>query len=176
MNIRVATLEDAEAIAEIYAPSVRDTAISFEETPPRGPEMARRIAATLPTHPWLVALDQDQVLGYAYATQHRSRAAYKWSADVSVYVASSAQWRGLAYQLYTRLFACLVEQGYVSVFAGIVLPNQASVGFHERMQFEPVGVYSNVGFKQGAWRDVGWWKRALQTPPPSPEPPRPFRP
>ena len=163
MKIRVARAEDGGDVADIYGPIVADTFISFEDTPPSASEMAQRIEATLQTHPWLVAVEDGAVLAYAYASSHRSRAAYKWACDVSVYVAENARRRGLAGQLYARLFETLMNQGFGAVFAGIALPNDASVGIHERMGFQPVGVYPRVGFKHGAWRDVGWWSRSLQT-------------
>lgn len=162
MKIRVARAEDGQDVAEIYAPIVENTFISFEETPPSAREMSRRIETTFQTHPWLVAEENGAVAAYAYATAHRSRAAYKWSCDVSVYVAKHARRQGLANKLYARLFQTLIHQGYGSVFAGIALPNDASVGAHERMGFQPVGIYPNVGFKCGSWRDVGWWSRSLQ--------------
>ena len=123
--------------------------------------MATRIEAKLPRYPWLVADDNDSVIGYAYAGAHRERAAYAWSAEVSVYVAETARRRGVARRLYQTLFDLLDRQGYRMAYAGITLPNPASVGFHEAMGFEPVGVYHNVGWKHGQWRDVGWWELVL---------------
>lgn len=174
MRIRIARAEDGAEIARLYAPIVRDTFISFEETPPGADEMAQRIEATVRTHPWLVAESDAGIRAYAYATTHRTRAAYRWSCDVSVYVAEAARRQGLACVLYGQLFATLTKQGFGSVFAGIALPNAASVALHEQMGFSPVGVYPRVGFKQGAWRDVGWWGRALQALPDQPSPPLAF--
>ena len=174
MKIRVARADDAKDIASIYAPIVADTFISFEDTPPSASEMAHRMEATLQTHPWLVADEDGTVRAYAYASAHRVRAAYKWSCDVSVYVDASARRRGLACLLYARLFETLVNQGFGAVFAGIALPKDASVGVHERMGFKLVGVYRRVGFKQGEWRDVGWWSRPLQALSNSPTPPLAF--
>ena len=161
-HIRMARKADAEDVAAIYVPIVRDTTISFEETPPSAEDMARRIERTLLTHPWLVAEQSGRVTGYAYATAHRTRAAYQWSCDVSVYIGATARRSGVARALYGRLFATLAQQGFATAFAGITLPNNASVGFHRAMGFEPVGTYERVGFKKGAWRDVGWWSRPLQ--------------
>ncbi|MEL7129788.1 MAG: arsinothricin resistance N-acetyltransferase ArsN1 family B [Pseudomonadota bacterium] len=162
MIIRVAQIADGADIAAIYAPIVEHTYISFEETAPSAEEMSARIAATLETHPWLVAEEDGNVIAYAYATTHRARAAYKWSCDVSVYVSQSMKRCGLGGKLYTHLFTTLVQLGFGSVFAGIALPNKASVGMHEHMGFTPVGIYPKVGFKNGSWRDVGWWSRPLQ--------------
>lgn len=174
MIIRVANADDGAGVAEIYAPIVSDTFISFEDVPPTADEMSVRIDETLLTHPWLVAEDIGHVVAYAYATPHRSRAAYKWSCDVSVYVGETARRTGIARALYARLFSTLSRQGYANTFAGIALPNDASVAFHQTMGFEPVGVYRRVGFKKGSWRDVGWWHRELQSLGNTPAPPLPF--
>lgn len=169
--IRLARSGDARQIAEIYAPFVTDTAISFEAVPPDEAEMRRRLEETLTYAPWLVCEEGARIVGYAYACSHRTRAAYRWSVDVSVYVRPEAHRRGVARRLYEELFTSLVKLGYVSAFAGVTLPNQASVAFHRAMGFEPVGTYKNVGFKFGTWRDTGWYQRLLQPPPPVPAEP-----
>jgi L-amino acid N-acyltransferase YncA len=171
--IRLATSADAPAIAAIYAPIVRDTAISFEVDPPSEHEMAGRIASVLPLAPWLVCVDPDGVIGYAYASKHRERAAYRWCVDASVYVHERARRRGVARGLYTSLFALLRRQGFYAAHAGITLPNAASVGVHEAMGFRAIGVYPAVGFKSGAWHDVGWWQLVLRERGGEPAPPLP---
>lgn len=148
-------------MAAIYAPIVRDTAISFEETPPTAEEVTGRIRRTLANHPWIVLESEGDVAGYAYGGDHRGRAAYRWSVETSVYVAAGARAQGVGRSLYETLLALLAAQGFRRAFAGITLPNAPSVAFHEALGFEPVGVYCRVGFKHGAWRDVGWWQRAL---------------
>jgi phosphinothricin acetyltransferase len=173
-TIRIAAAEDAAAVAAIYAPYVRDTAISFETEPPGAAEMERRIAAIGARFPWLAAFDEAGMLGYAYAGEHRSRAAYRWDVDVAVYLAARAHRRGIGRALYRRLFALLHAQGYVNAYAGIALPNAASVGLHQAMGFVLVGTYAGVGYKHGAWHDVGWWGLRLQPSPPSPGEPVPF--
>ena len=170
MTIRVASLSDAGAVAAIYAPYVLDTAISFEETPPTEVEMAGRIAEMLPTHPFLVLEEAGAIVGYAYAGRHNERAAYRWSANVSVYVAADAHRRGLGRALYARLFEILRRQGFHSLYGGITLPNEKSVGLHEAMGFIHVGVYREVGFKFGRWHDVGYWRLALSEGPPAGDP------
>jgi L-amino acid N-acyltransferase YncA len=160
--IRIATNHDAEQIRAIYAPIVCDTAISFEIDTPTTEEIQRRISNTLATYPFIVCEERSAVKGYAYASRHRDRAAYQWSVDVSVYVEASEKHRGIATALYTSLFEILRSQGYYNAYAGIALPNPASVGFHRSMQFQPVGVYRHVGYKLGAWHDVSWWERSLQ--------------
>jgi phosphinothricin acetyltransferase len=161
LGIRVAGEDDAEAIAAIYAPAVADRATSFELTPPDAQEMRRRIAAVLQRYPWLVCESSQTVLGYVYATAHRERAAYRWSVDVAAYVSQDAQRRGIARALYTGLFEILSLQGYRNAYAGITLPNPASVEMHEAMGFERVGVYHQVGYKFGKWHDVAWFERPL---------------
>jgi phosphinothricin acetyltransferase len=115
---------------------------------------------------------EGRVAGYAYASRHRERRAYQWSVDVSCYVHRDFRRRGAGQRLYRRLLAILRRQGFFNAYAGIALPNEASVRLHERMGFRPIGVYANVGYKQGGWRDVGWWGLALAAP--KPEPPEPI--
>lgn len=160
--IRQAGPEDAEAIRAIYEPFVLSTPISFEETPPTAEEMRARIESTLKTHTYLVAEKEGQVIGYAYGSQHRARAAYQWSADVTVYVSPEAQGQGVGKALYRELLDGLSERGFHAAFAGIALPNEKSVALHEAMGFTPVGIYREVGFKLGRWHDVGWWQILLQ--------------
>lgn len=152
---------DAAGCAEIYAPYVLEGATSFEEAAPDENEMAERIASISATHPWLVAESGGDLLGYAYACQHRERPAYRWSTDVSVYV-DERQWRrGIGRHLYEALFERLRRQGFRTACAGITLPNVASVSLHERLGFAPIGVYRRIGWKAGDWRDVGWWQLDL---------------
>ena len=173
-RIRVATGEDASAILAIYAPNVTQSYISFELEPPTLEEMRSRILGTLATHPWLVLDGERGLAGYAYASAHRERLAYQWSADVSCYVHPEARRRGVGQALYRALLRALAGQGYCNAYAGIALPNEASVRLHESVGFTPVGVYRGVGYKQGAWRDVGWWHCRLGELPGNPAPPRRF--
>ena len=173
-TIRLATADDAARVQAIYAPIVRDTAISFEVDPPGVPEMGRRIAHTLVTLPWLVSERDGETLGFAYAAAHRTRPAYRWSVDVSVYVTGHARRAGVGRGLYVPLLALLTAQGFTSAHAGITLPNPASVGLHQALGFTPVGVYRAVGFKLGSWHDVGWWQRRLREPTVPPPPPAPL--
>lgn len=137
--------------------------------------MADRIRSTRATHQWLVHELDGQVVGYAYGGVHRSRAAYRWTTEVSAYVDRSMHRRGIGRALYTELLDRLRRQGFRLAVAGITLPNDASVGLHEALGFESVGVYSNIGWKSGAWHDVGWWQLDLGdpggNPPPEPRPP-----
>lgn len=178
-SIRFAREDDAAAIAEIYGPSVQAAAISFETEAPDAQEMKRRLAHTMPQHPWLVCEvaglsttpGARRVAGYAYASKHQERSAYRWSVNVSVYIDERCRRAGIGRGLYTSLFAILNAQGYVNAYAGITLPNPGSVGLHEAMGFEQLVVYRNVGYKFGAWHDVGWWQRPLAAPAPSPSEP-----
>jgi phosphinothricin acetyltransferase len=171
VEIRLATESDAEAIQAIYAPIVLSTFISFETREPTVDEMRARLLSTLPRYPWLVATDDDVVTGYAYASRHREREAYQWSVDVAVYVHAAHRGRAVGKRLYAILLERLRSQGFVNAYAGIALPNDPSVRLHESFGFLPIGRYENVGFKLGAWHDVGWWQLALRQPPSAPEPP-----
>jgi phosphinothricin acetyltransferase len=169
--IRLAVDRDAGAIADIYAPFVESSAISFETEVPSAEEIRRRVQETTATYPWLVCVCGDTVAGYAYATKHRVRAAYQWSVETSVYVQGSFRRAGVGRGLYTSLFSILAAQGFVNAYAGITLPNDSSVALHEAVGFRPVGVYRKIGYKTGAWHDVGWWHIAVQPLPSSPAAP-----
>jgi len=172
--IRPAEPRDGSAIAEIYAPIVRDTAISFETEPPGPNAMAQRIESITRFHPWLVAELAERVVGYAYASEHRARAAYRWSTDVTAYVAVDMRGRSIGRALYERLIRVLRAQGFHGAFAGIALPNDASVALHEAVGFRSLGIYREVGFKLGRWRDVGWWQLVLANHDGPPVDPIPF--
>ncbi|MGH6992924.1 MAG: arsinothricin resistance N-acetyltransferase ArsN1 family B [Caulobacteraceae bacterium] len=170
-EVRIAESRDAAAIAAIYRPYVEETAISFEEAAPDAAAIAKRMAALSKTHPFLVGAEAAEVLGYAYASPHRERAAYRWSVDVTVYVGRDGHRRGLGRALYGELLGILRAQGFHAAFAGITLPNAASVGLHEAMGFTRTATYAEVGFKLGAWRDVGWWRLGLNSARGAPEEP-----
>lgn len=169
--IRLASPEDASAIAAIYAPFCLETPVSFEMVAPTEAEMAQRIRKVTERMPWLALEQAGQVAGYVYASPHRDRAAYQWSVDVAAYIAADYRRRGVGRALYTALFQMLRLQGYYKAYAGITLPNAASVGLHEAMGFTPVGIYHNVGYKMGCWHDVAWFQFPLQPERLEPEPP-----
>jgi L-amino acid N-acyltransferase YncA len=153
--------QDAAACAAIYAPHVEGSAVSFEERVPDAAEMAARIERYGASHAWLVAEREGKVVGYAYATAFNERPAYRWSAGVSVYVGGGARGQGVGRALYAALFDRLRERGFRMACAGITLPNAASEALHERLGFELVGVNREIGWKEGAWRDVGWYQLEL---------------
>ena len=161
MEIRAAAAADAAACAAIYAAYVLGSAITFETEPPTPEEMAGRIAAAQATHAWLVLVDEGRVVGYAYGSPFKARAAYRWSCEVSVYLEIGRRRGGGGRALYEALFARLAERGYRTAVAGMTLPNDASVGLHTALGFEPVGTYRRIGWKHGAWHDVAWMQRSL---------------
>jgi phosphinothricin acetyltransferase len=169
-SIRPVRTADAAAIAAIYTPLVESTVVSFEEVPPDVGEVARRIAAVTRTHPWLVADDGGTIAGYAYATKHRERAAYRWAVDTSVYVAERYRGRGVGRALYEALFEQLRRLGYLRAFAGVALPNPASEALHRGAGFDEVGVYRAAGFKFGRWLDIRWYGISLGESDAPPEP------
>jgi L-amino acid N-acyltransferase YncA len=172
--IRTATALDAAQVAAIYAPSVTDSATSFELDAPGPDEMERRIVQTLERFPSLVCERDGQVLGFVRAGRFRERPAYQWSAETSAYVRGDVRRSGVARALCTAILEMLTLQGYYNAYAAIALPNLASVALHESMGFTPVGVFRSTGYKLGAWHDVGWWQRTLQPHAVSPVPPRPY--
>ncbi len=174
-QIRLATSDDAAEILAIYAPYCgNDSAVSFEIEPPSIEAMKERLRKTLEQYPWLVYVFNDSVLGYAYATPFRARAAYRWSVETTVYVNDTAHRNGIGKALYSSLFAILRLQGFVNAYACITLPNPASIGMHKSFGFTDVGVYHQAGYKGSAWHDVGWLELQLQPRPIVPAEPRPL--
>ena len=161
LEVRPASVADAEACASIYAPYVTDTVISFETEAPSAAEMASRIATALENHAWLVLEEDGRVVGFAYGGRFAPRAAYRWSCEVSVYLEMGRRRTGGGRALYEALLERLAELGYHSALAGMTLPNEASAGLHRAMGFEPVGTHREIGFKHDAWHDVAWMQRRL---------------
>jgi L-amino acid N-acyltransferase YncA len=160
--IRIAEPRDAAAIAEIYRPYVEETAITFEEKAPSAGEMASRIALVGAAYPWLVREEGGTTLGYAYASKYRERAAYRWSLETSVYVREGVLGRGVGGSLYRALIPLLREIGIQNLYGVITLPNPRSLALHAKFGFEPLCNFPKVGYKSGAWRDVGWMVLALR--------------
>jgi L-amino acid N-acyltransferase YncA len=172
--IRVAAVDDAQRIAEIYAPAVVERVTSFELVAPAAEEMRSRLTRVLAHYPWLVCELDGRVVGYAYASTHNERAAYRWSVDVAVYVGGEVHRRGVGTALYASLFEVLTLQNIRNGYAGITLPNAASEGMHSRAGFKLVGTYHHVGYKFGAWHDVAWLERAILPAVANPPEPLPF--
>lgn len=174
MRLRAAAPDDAAALAALYAHYVTLTAITFELAPPSSDEMRGRIEAVEGTYPWIVAEGEDgAIAGYAYACPFRTRPAYRFAVETSVYLAPQAGGRGLGTSLYRPLLRTLEAQGYTQAIAAIALPNEPSVRLHERLGFGHAGTYERVGHKLGRWLDVGLWQRPLapeRDPPPEPLP------
>jgi L-amino acid N-acyltransferase YncA len=154
--IRIAQSSDATSIARIYRPYVEGTSITFEEEAPTAAEMEGRIAKVGADYPWLVAEEEGEVLGYAYVSKYRERAAYRWSLETSIYVERESRGRGLGCALYGALIPIMRELGAATLYGVITLPNPRSLALHARFGFEPLCTFAKVGFKRGSWHDVGW--------------------
>lgn len=161
--IRLVQESDVEQMLAIYAPFIQETPTTFELEVPTIEQFQQRIHIILEHAPWLVCEIEGEILGYAYASQHRQRAAYQWSVESSVYVGDKFRRKGVGIALYTSLFQLLQLQGFYNVYAGITLPNLASVTLHENLGFSQIGIYDLVGYKLGKWHNVGWWQLSLQS-------------
>ncbi len=176
-RVRPAGTADGAACADLYAPYVTGTAVTFEVDPPDAAELSRRIAEAQRAYAWLVLEEDGRVVGYAYGGEHKTRAAYRWTCEVSVYLerageGSVTRRTGAGRALYDALLPRLAERGYRTAVAGMTLPNDASVGLHRALGFEPVGTFRRVGFKHGRWHDVAWVQRSLGDGAGPPPPPR----
>jgi phosphinothricin acetyltransferase len=160
-SVRAATVADAAACAAVYAPYVTDTAVSFELEPPSAETMAGRIAVASERHAWLVLQDAGRVVGYAYGGPFAPRAAYRFACETSIYLEVGRRRTGGGRALYEALLERLAQRGYRRAIAGMTLPNDASAGLHRALGFEPVGVYRQIGFKDGAWHDVAWMQKSI---------------
>ena len=160
-NIRQAKPTDAAHLLEIYSPVVESTSVSFELVPPTADEFALRIASSIESHDWLVMEDAGRMAGYAYATPHRAREAYQYSVETSVYIHPDHREKGVGKKLYEALFVSLQSRGFHNAYAGITLPNEASIALHKSFGFESIGVFREIGFKHGGWHNVSWWQRKI---------------
>lgn len=156
--LRLAQPSDAPRLAAIFAPYV-ESAITFTTVPPTAADFEKKISEILPDFPFLVFEHEGDVTAYAYASKHRALPAYRWCAEVSIYVDQRGHKKGAGSALYTALFELLRLQGMVNLYAGITLPNPASVGIHEKFGFRRFSLFENVGYKAGKWHDVGWWEK-----------------
>lgn len=159
--IRLATMSDGEAILKIYAPYIRDTAVTFETEVPAVSEFSYRIESICKQYPYLVYLIDNEIVGYAYASKHRERAAYIYDVDVSIYVLPKYHGSRAAYKLYDCLFKILKELGYYNAYAGYTVPNNKSMIFHQKFGFTFIGTYHKTGYKFGKWHDVAWLEKII---------------
>ena len=159
--IRPVTSSDAPALAAIYNPYIRDTIITFEEEPVTAEAMAARIERVTATYPWLVWEEDGAVQGYAYGSSWRSRHAFRFSVETTVYLEAKAQGKGIGTRLYQALLEELRRGGFHSALGCLGLPNASSVRLHEKLGFRKVGHMREAGWKFGAWVDVGFWERLL---------------
>ncbi|MCB0736811.1 MAG: N-acetyltransferase [Bacteroidetes bacterium] len=154
---------DAEWLLEIYKPFVLETAITFELELPTLSDFSARISKIHNTHPFIVAIENSQTIGYAYANVFRERKAYDWIKELSVYVHPAFQKKGVGIKLYQTLMEILTQQGICRVVGGIALPNEKSVKFHEKLGFQHVGTFVKSGYKFNQWWDVGFWDKELNS-------------
>lgn len=159
--IRLAAVADSEEILNIYAPYVSDTAVSFETEVPKPKEFAKRIEDIRRKYPYIVYLIDNKIVGYAYASSHRQRAAYCYDADASIYLLPECHGSGIAGKLYGCLFEILRELGYYNIYAGCSSSNPQSFRFHQKVGFTTVGTYHKVGYKFGKWYDVTWLEKSI---------------
>lgn len=171
-EIRLINDDDAKAVLEIYKPYVLNTFISFEYEVPSLVEYSKRIKTYTSEFPWLVCLQDNKVIGYAYAGKHRSRTAYQWSPESTVYLSPELHGKGIARILYETLFSILRLQGYYNVFAGVGIPNEKSIGLHKALGFEEIGIFKKVGYKLGSWHDTHWFQLELMKPASDPPVPK----
>lgn len=168
--LRKADLTDSEGILNVYAPYIKDTAITFETVIPAVDEFTTRVANFIKQYPYLVACADGKVVGYAYASRHRERAAYCYDADVSIYTMPEYHGKGVAVYLYNVLFTLLKELGYINLYAGYTVPNVKSMKFHQKFGFVYVGTYHNTGYKFNKWHDVAWMEKSINAHVLNPEP------
>ena len=159
--VRAVTTQDAKAICEIYNYYVENTIVTFEEVSVKRAEMKRRIAETTSRFPWIVYEKDREVTGYAYASEWKSRCAYKHSLETTVYLRKGLEGIGIGSILYSALIDLLREGKYHAAIGGISLPNDASIALHEKFGFRKIGQFIEVGYKFGKWIDVGYWELIL---------------
>lgn len=174
MNIRTAKITDAKELLAIYTPYVLETAITFEYEVPEVSEFADGITKTLNRYPYLVAEESGEILGYAYASAYKSRAAYDWSVEVTVYVKQNIHARGVGTKLYQVLEKELEKQNIVNLTACITAGNEKSEAFHEKLGYQKVASFPHIGYKFNDWHDVVWMQKSLRAPEKNIPPFRPF--
>lgn len=160
--IRQATINDSKAILDIYSYYIESTAASFETETPSLIDFSNRIGSIINEYPFLVYILNDKIVGYAYASKHKERAAYRYDIDVSIYLQNSFQCQGIGTALYKNLFEILQNKEYYNAYAGITLPNEKSVALHNKFGFKEIGIHHNTGYKLNKWHDVIWLEKQLK--------------
>lgn len=161
LELRLIDNADTQAVLDIYRYYVENTAISFEYEAPSLEEHQQRINTNTINYPWLVCLYNNKIIGFAYGSTHRYRTAYQWSPEATIYLAPDFHTKGFGRILYETLFSLMKLQGYYNVFAGVALPNEKSLCFHQALGFKEIGTFKNVGFKHGHWHDTHWFQLIL---------------
>lgn len=173
-TLRLATLDDCDAILEIYRPYVEDTAITFELETPTHDEFSARMRNIMDFFPYLVAERDGEVIGYAYAHFLHERAAYRFNAELSVYLKQGCTGDGVGSKLYSALIELLRAQGFCKLYGIVTMPNAASDALHRKFGFKPLIRFANQGFKFGEWRDVEWYELVLRQTRGAPDELKPF--
>lgn len=163
MGVRLATEADVPAILEIYAPYVRETAVSFEYAVPTLADFTERFRGITAQFPWLVWEEDGQILGYAYGSLPFERAAFRWSGEVSIYLRPQAQGRGIGKALYSVLEQLLQLQGYRKVYAIVTTANQPSIDFHKAVGYHLTAQMPDCGYKLGQWHGIVWLEKLLNS-------------
>lgn len=170
ITIRMAKQSDTEEILAIYAPYVRDTAITFEYTVPTIEEFSARMKKTLSKYPYLVAVRNEEILGYAYASEFKSRAAYDWAVETTIYIKQETRKNGVGKKLYQTMEKVLERQHICNLYACIAYPNPGSIGFHEHLGYRTIGHFSKCGYKLETWYDMIWMEKMIGEHEMSPQP------
>ena len=174
MHYRPVRPEDAAALAAIHAPYAAETAVTFQVEPSTEAMFRRKIEGISPRYPFLVCEEKGCVVGFAYASALRTKEAYQWDAELTVYLARGSHGRGAGSGLYARLLRLLTLQGFAAAYACVTVPNEASDALHRRFGFDEVGRFPAAGYKLGRWHDVVWYRLPLGELPSPPPPPVPF--
>lgn len=162
IRVRTVTLNDAQKLLDIYSYYVLNTTITFEYDTPSIDEFTQRIQKITQKYPYLVATINDEIVGYAYATSYKERAAYDWSVETTVYVKNNKHGLGIGKALYSQLEQALKDKNIVNMLACITYPNPKSIDFHTKFGFDKVGHFPKVGYKFNEWRDIVWMQKVIK--------------
>lgn len=160
--IRLVRISDAKDIVDIYNYYILNTNITFEEEEVTIKEMEDRIREKIKSHPWIVYEEDNKVIGYAYLSQWHNRSAYKFSSESSIYLDINSRGKKIGIKLYEELLRVAKEYNIHTIVAGITIPNDASIGIHEKLGFEKIAEFKEIGFKDNQWLNVGYWQKVLR--------------